>query len=216
MRTKVIGGIKGEALGQTLIDIFNECTKEIKDFISEDYNPLDINDDTFNTKYINFKDSLKELERKISAVLTQTFDENDTILGKFKVLDNFDSILERPYIVVELEKKYNILLELFKEELRVVHNLFLVGKKQIENKEEKSPLNKNMPPIAAMLNWTDSLKSRIKEPLEKFKLCGKRITEKEEFKEIESSYTSIYNMIDEYENKSKSEWEIEAKGDTTK
>ena len=129
MRTKVIGGIKGEALGQTLIDIFNECTKEIKDFISEEYNPLDINDDTFNTKYVKFKDSLKELERKISAVLTQTFDENDTILGKFKVLDNFDTILERPYIVVELEKKHNILLELFKEELRVVHNLFLVGKK---------------------------------------------------------------------------------------
>ena len=92
------------------------------------------------------------MERKISAVLTQTFDENDTILGKFKVLDNSDSILERPYIVVELEKKYNILLELFKEELRVVHNLFLVGKKQIESKDEKNPLNKNMPPIAAMLN----------------------------------------------------------------
>ena len=52
--------------------------------------------------------------------------------------------------------------ENFKEELRIVHNLFLVGKKQIENKEEKTPLNKNMPPIAAMLNWTDSLKSRIK------------------------------------------------------
>ena len=214
MRTKVIGGIKGEALGQTLIDIFNECTKEIKDFISEEYNPLDINDDTFNTKYVNFKDSLKELERKISAVLTQTFDENDTILGKFKVLDNFDSILERPYIVVELEKKYNILLELFKEELRVVHNLFLVGKKQIESKDEKNPLNKNMPPIAAMLNWTDSLKSRIKEPLEKFKLCGKRITEKEEFKEIESSYTSIYNMIDEYGTGSKKGWDQRAENDS--
>ena len=215
MRSKVIGGIKGEALGQTLIDIFNECTKEIKDFISEEYNPLDINDDTFNTKYVNFKDSLKELERKISAVLTQTFDENDTILGKFKVLDNFDSILERPYIVVELEKKYNILLELFKEELRIVHNLFLVGKKQIESGDEKNPLNKNMPPIAAMLNWTDSLKSRIKEPLEKFKACGKRITEKEEFKEIESSYTSIYNMIDEYGTGSKSEWDTRAKSDST-
>ena len=82
MRTTVIGGIKGEELGQKLIDIFTEFTKEIKDLISEDYNPLDINDDTFNTKYANFKDSLKELE-KISAVLT-SFDENDTILGKFK------------------------------------------------------------------------------------------------------------------------------------
>ena len=42
MRTKVVGGIKGEALVQAVIDIFNECIKEIKDFISEDYNPLDI------------------------------------------------------------------------------------------------------------------------------------------------------------------------------
>ena len=135
MRTKIIEVIKGVALGQKLLDIFTECTKEVKDFISEDYNLLDINDDTFNTKYINFKDSLKELERKIS-VITQTFDENDTILGKFKVLANFVSILERPYIVVELEKNIN-LLELFKEEFRVVHDLFGVGKKQIENKEEK-------------------------------------------------------------------------------
>ena len=67
MRTKVIGGIKGETLVLILIDIdiFNECTKEIKDFISEDYNPLDINDDIFNNKYVNFKDSSKESERKI-------------------------------------------------------------------------------------------------------------------------------------------------------
>ena len=69
MRAIVIGGFIEEVLGQTFIDIFKECTKEIKDFISEDYNPLDINDDTFNNKYINFKDSLKELERKISADL---------------------------------------------------------------------------------------------------------------------------------------------------
>ena len=63
MRTTVIEVIKGLALGQKLLDIFTECTKEIKDLISEDYKPLDINDDTFNTKYANFKDSLKELEK---------------------------------------------------------------------------------------------------------------------------------------------------------
>ena len=79
MRTTVIGGIK---LGQKLIDIFNEWTKEIKDLISEDYNPLDINDDTFNTKYANFKDSSKELEK--NKCCSNMFDENDTILGKFK------------------------------------------------------------------------------------------------------------------------------------
>jgi dynein heavy chain len=214
MSTKTIGGIKGEALGQSLLDIYNECTAAVKDFISDEYDPLDINDDTFNVKYAKFKDILKELERKISAVLTQTFDENDTIMGKFKVLDNFDTILERPYIVVELEKKYNILLDLYKDELREVQNLFLTGKKQIENNDEKNPLNKNMPPIAALLNWTDSLKSRITEPIEKFRSCGKRITEKEEFGEIENSYNSIYNMINEYGNTRKADWDEKAKTDS--
>jgi dynein heavy chain len=131
-----------------------------------------------------------------------------------KVLDNFDTILERPYIVVELEKKYNILLDLYKDELREVQNLFLTGKKQIENNDEKNPLNKNMPPIAALLNWTDSLKSRITEPIEKFRSCGKRITEKEEFGEIENSYNSIYNMINEYGNTRKADWDEKAKTDS--
>ena len=60
MRTKIIEVIKGVALGQKLLDIFTECTKEVKDFISEDYNLLDINDDTFNTKYNRFFERIRK------------------------------------------------------------------------------------------------------------------------------------------------------------
>ncbi|MCQ2815633.1 MAG: AAA family ATPase [archaeon] len=256
MSEKVLGGIKAEALQQTLRDIFAECTDALKEFnapIGEgknqrDFDALDINSEEFNNRYIIFKDNLKELERKISAVLTQSFDENETILGKFKVLDNFDTILERPYISVELEKKYNILLDMYKEELKIVQNMFLSGRKLIEEEEarkeeekleqelkqkdpeayeekmkekaekekqnpskpKKSPLNKNMPPIAAKLNWTYSLKSRIQEPIEKFKKCPKVIT-KEEYKEVETSYESISSMIDEYGIKAKVKWDEDAK-----
>ena len=211
MSGKTVGGIKGDALETSLNEIFAECDQAVKRMGQDEYDPLDISDDTFNQKYIIFKDEIKELERKISAVLTQAFDENDTIMGKFRVLDNFDTILERQYIVVELEKKYNILLDAYKNELRIVQNLFLTGVKQIESGSPKNPLNKNMPPIAAMLNWTDSLKSRITEPIEKFRTCGKRITEKEEFKEISNSYDSIHKMIDDYGANSKTEWDEKAK-----
>lgn len=92
-----------------------------------------------------------------------------------------------------------------------MQNLFLTGKKQIEEKDSNNPLNKNMPPIAAMLNWTDSLKTRITEPIDKFYECGKRITEKEEFSEIDNSYHSIHNMINEYGSTSKTTWDDKAK-----
>ena len=51
MSTKTIGGIKGEALEQSLQDIHTECSNAVKAFISEEYDPLDISNDTFNDKY---------------------------------------------------------------------------------------------------------------------------------------------------------------------
>lgn len=205
--TKFIGGIRGETLQTMLLDIFNECTFAVRDFCKEDYHPLDIVSDVFNGKYSKYKETLKELEGRIAAVLTQTFDECDTIIGKFKILENFDSILERPNIVVELEKKYNILLELYKNELRTVQNLFQSGIELIKKNDPKNPLNKNMPPIAAILYWTNSLKERVDEPYFRFVAIDKRVTEKEEFREIENLYHSIKKMINEYEGTRKTNWD---------
>jgi dynein heavy chain len=208
---KSIGGIKGHKLEETLKEIFNQASAAVKKFISNEYNCLDISSDVFNTKYTQYKETLKELEKRIAAVLTQTFDENDTIIGKFKVLENFDSILERPNIVCELEKKYNILLELYKTELRTVQMLYITGKEYIEKHDPRSPLNKNMPPVAAMLMWVDSLKERIKEPYARFVAIGEKIVNKEEFKEIEKLYNSIIKLLLDYEDLRKKEWEEQSK-----
>ncbi len=88
-----------------LKDIFHECTQSIKQFLVDDFDPLDISSDEFNKKYTKYIETLKEFERRVAAVLTQTFDESDTIIGKYKILENFDTILERPSIIIEREKK---------------------------------------------------------------------------------------------------------------
>ncbi len=85
--------------------------------------------------------------------------------------------------------------------------LFLQGKEFIDKKDERSPLNKNMPPIAATLYWTDSLKERINEPFLRFISIGKRITDKEEFREIENLYHSIIKIINDYEGVKKQNWD---------
>ena len=211
IQSKSLGGIKGEMLMSVLQEIFNECTKGLNDFTDSNYDCLDITSDVFNIKYTKYREILKELERRVAAVLTQTFDENDTIIGKFKILENFDTILERPNIVIELEKKYNILLDLFKTELRSVQMIFITGKEHIEKQDIKSPLNKNMPPLAAMLYWTNSLKERITEPFGRFISIGRRITEKEEFREIENLYHSIVKMVNDYENSKKQNWDTISK-----
>ena len=212
LNKKNLGGVRGKALMDSLDSIFIECEQHLSKFSKDDtLDPLDISTDAFRIRYAQYKEFIKELERRVSAILTQTFDECDTIIAKFKVLENFDTILERPNIIVELEKKYNILLDLYKNDLRLVQGLFLTGKEYIENNDPRNPLNPKMPPIAAVLYWTDSLKERIKEPFKRFIEIGKRITEKEEFREIENLYKSILNMIYAYEKNKKIIWDDSAK-----
>jgi len=46
-------------------------------------------------------------------------------MGKFKLLDCFDGILNRPIIQDELEKKHAILLDMYKQDLKCVQVIFL-------------------------------------------------------------------------------------------
>ena len=58
-----------------------------------------------NDDFFKFKQRIKELERRLASVLTNSFDDCDTIIGKFKLLESFEGLLTRPIIQDELEKK---------------------------------------------------------------------------------------------------------------
>jgi dynein heavy chain len=69
------------------------------------YDIMDIEKRSFDDDFYTFRQRIKELERRLASVLTQGFDDSDTIIGKFKLLDSFDGLLHRPIIQDELEKK---------------------------------------------------------------------------------------------------------------
>jgi dynein heavy chain len=59
---------------------------------------MDISQKTFDNDYTEFRTKIKELERRLASVITQGFDDYDTINGRFKLLDNFEGLLNRPII----------------------------------------------------------------------------------------------------------------------
>lgn len=126
---------------------------------------MDIEQRGFDDDFFAFRQSIKELERRLAAVLTQSFDDCDTLIGKFKLLESFEGLLTRPIIMDELERKQIILLELYKADLKKVNQIFQEGKELIDNKDENAPISSNMPPIAGALNWTNGLRGRIAEPM---------------------------------------------------
>lgn len=62
------------------------------------YDIMNIDNRQFDDDFFVFKQKISELEKRIASVLTQSFDDADTIMGKFKLLDSFEGLLNRSNI----------------------------------------------------------------------------------------------------------------------
>lgn len=97
-----------------MLEIYDLFQKAVDEFMQVKYDIMDIERREFEDDFYKFRQKIKELERRLASILTQGFDDCDTIIGKFKLLDSFEGLLNRPNIQDELEKKHIILLELYK------------------------------------------------------------------------------------------------------
>ena len=60
------------------------------------------------------------LQRRLASILTQAFDDCATLYGRFKLLDSFDDLLERPIIQDEMERKQIALVQQYGADLKRV------------------------------------------------------------------------------------------------
>jgi dynein heavy chain len=170
-----IGNTKGKTLTATVLAIFEQFSEAVAGFTTVPYDIMDIEQRQFDDDFYKFRQRIKELERRLASILTQGFDDCDTIIGKFKLLDSFEGLLNRPIIQDELEKKHITLLELYKQDLKTVGAIFMEGKALVDRADERAPIPNNLPPIAGALNWTAGLLERIKEPMDKLTLLSQSI-----------------------------------------
>jgi dynein heavy chain len=160
-----IGNTKGKVLSATIQQIYEEFQTAVSEFMTVKYDIMNIEERNFDDDFFKFRQRIKELERRLASILTQGFDDSDTIIGKFKLLESFEGLLTRPIIQDELEKKHISLLELYKQDLKCVASIFMEGKALVDAKDERAPISNNLPPIAGALNWTAGLIDRIAEPM---------------------------------------------------
>jgi len=113
-----IGNTKGKAMSQAIVTIEAEFTQAVEKFMLIDYDVMDIEKKQFADDFFQFRQRTKEQERRLASILSQSFDDCDTLVGKFKLLESFDGLLQREIIHDELEKKQQTLLELFKADVK--------------------------------------------------------------------------------------------------
>ena len=76
------------------------------------------------------------------------------------------------------------MLELYKADLKKVNQVFQEGRELINAKDENAPISNNMPPIAGALNWTNGLRNRITEPMDRLIGLSQTMQDREEFKDV--------------------------------
>ena len=194
-----IGGTKGKTLTASIKQIYEDFQNAVAKFKVVPYDIMDVSARKFDDDFYEFRCTIKELERRLGAVVSLAFDDCSTVYGRFKLLDSFEGLLERPIIQDELEKKYASLVQSYGQDLRTVQELFL-------HFRDNCPIAWNLPPVAGALTWCRGLVARIHIPMAKLQQMERSILEREEAKEVSKVYSTIISSLQEFENQKIEEW----------
>ncbi|CAK4109520.1 unnamed protein product [Aphanomyces euteiches] len=194
-----VGGTKGKTLTMSVQQIHHDFTDAVNTFKKVSNDIMDVGATKFDDNFYEFRCKIKELERRLGSVLTQGFDDCSTVFGRFKLLDSFEGLLNRPIIQDELEKKHVALVQAYGQDLKHVQELFL-------HSRDAPPISWNLPPIAGALTWCRGLIERIEHPMKKLKELNHNVMEREEAKEVYKVYGTVLASLQEYENQKVEEW----------
>lgn len=194
-----VGGTKGKTLTASIKQIYEDFNTAVSKFKGLPYDIMDVGAKAFDDDFYDFRCSIKELERRLGSVVSLAFDDCSTVYGRFKLLDSFEGLLERPIIQDELEKKYISLVQSYGADLKTVQEQFLQNR-------DNCPIAWNLPPIAGALTWCRGLVERIQIPMNKLNQLDRTIIEREEAKEVSKVFYTIVALLQEFENQKIDEW----------
>ena len=117
------------------------------------------------------------------------------------MLAKFKNIKTREKIETELSAKYEDVLGRYNDEIDEMKKLY-------EKNEKNPPIPKNMPPNSGSICWSRSIITRIKSPIDKFKIAKPEILNQEPYgKNATTNYVKTAKLLTEtYEADMFSDW----------
>ncbi|NXN96056.1 DYH9 protein, partial [Rhinopomastus cyanomelas] len=201
-------GIKGKALGQQVLHIYEEFQDTYK---VPSCCPLTASQglfclpQEFEEDTSDFHHKVEDFDRRLGTVFIQAFDDASDLEHAFKLLDMFGSLLERPVIAADAAAKYPVLIGMFSSALdhaRLIYCRHI----QAELELGSPPVHKNMPPMTGALGWAQELRARIQGPLGHFKHIPQLCLDSAEGRRVMAKYEDIIRLLDRYQEKLYVDW----------
>jgi dynein heavy chain len=198
-----IGGTKGRALTASVRAVHADFTSAVARFHLVSYDVMDTDSGVFEADYAAFRSSVRELERRLAALIGTALDDCSSVGRTFKLLDSFEGVMERDVIAAELEKKHVTLLRAYAADIKEVHDVFTAGRTAPQ-------LSKNAAPNSGAVAWLRALLQRVEEPFERLRLMGQVLTATPEGVALDAQYTQLVTALKEAEAGIVLEWSSRA------
>ncbi|NXK40473.1 DYH17 protein, partial [Piprites chloris] len=160
----VLGGVRGNFLGNWVLQISEEVCEVTKSFADCKYDPLDPSEEQWNRDFAEFQKKVQDANRQLAAVFCQGFDDCNHLSAAVKLVHMFASVLERPLIRAEASPCYLALLEMFEAELENVKVLYDTQTVSPPPLGGGPSIHKNLPPVAGQMKWSLELQQRLEGP----------------------------------------------------
>ncbi|XP_026855443.2 LOW QUALITY PROTEIN: dynein heavy chain 9, axonemal [Electrophorus electricus] len=199
------GGVRGRSLSQQVLLLYEEFLEQYKTLTEKSYDCLDVCNLEFEADMGEFKCKVEDMDRCLGAIFCQAFDDASGLEYAFKVLDMFGSLLERPLIDADAQKKYPVLINMFDKELDCCMALY---KKRVQTEEELGyfPVSKNMPTVAGGLKWAQQLQQRMQIPYSNFRNIPHLCMESTAGKNVTRKFNEITQLLKQYSSKLYDRW----------
>jgi dynein heavy chain len=133
----------------------------LEEFQIKRHNLLDFHSNRFDRDYVEFLVRISDLESNLRQFINQSFEQIASIESSLKLLQKFQSILQRDNLRADLESKFAVIFHNYGVELTQVQD-------QYEKFKAQPPLVRNLPPVAGNITWSRHLYKRIEGPIRKF------------------------------------------------
>ncbi|NXO27701.1 DYH9 protein, partial [Cisticola juncidis] len=199
-----LGGMKGKALGQQVLQMHEEFQESFQDAFTELRNCCSLPQE-FEQDALALQQKVEDIERRLGTVFSQAFSDAPGLEHVLKLLAMFQNLLERPVMAAVAAEKVPELLSMFSsvlDQARLTYSRHSQAGLQLGF----PPLHKNVPPVAGALGWAQELRARIQRPLEHFRHIPWLSLDSARGRRVMQKYEEMIQLLDRYQEKLYSDW----------
>nr|XP_054501017.1 dynein axonemal heavy chain 17 [Agelaius phoeniceus] len=202
----VLGGVRGNFLGTWVLRISEEICEATKAFADCKYDPLDPEEEEWNTDFAEFQKKVEDANKQLAAIFCQGFDDCNRLTAAVKLVHMFATVLERPLIKAEASPCYLALLGMFEAELESVKMLYDTRFVSPPPPGGGPAIHKNMPPVAGQLKWALELQQRLEGPRRDLLAMKHPAMVGAEAELVSGKYEEMLGLLQSYSKRIYEEW----------